>query len=211
MVHQRASHQKTFAQRFIGLQSPTLNCKREKVYADERGLGWQNTIRLREPARSWIAKDNKATHRSTTLCTPKYYNLLLRTTNYWQVFLRITKHYKVLDSSGKYYKVLESVAKHTHYYSAIQSTTKYDSILQSTRYSITPCYKVLFRTTTYQKVLQSITPYYDEQHLKRCSAMRGASKGLLGNVKSLRFTTVADSDVRRARNDEKIASRALPK
>ena len=131
MVHQRASHQKTFAQRFIGLQSLTPNCKREKVYADERGLGWQNTIRLREPARSWIAKDNKATHRSTTLCTPKYYNLLLRTTNYWKVFLRITKHYKVLDSTGKYYKILESIAKHTH------KTQQY-----KVQPSMTPYYKV---------------------------------------------------------------------
>ena len=36
-------------------------------------------------------------------------------------------------------------------------------------------------------------------------------KGLPGNVRlSHRFTTVSDSDVRRARKDEKVASRALP-
>ena len=96
MVHQRASLQKAFAQRFIGLQSLTLNCKRQKAYADKRDLGWQNTIRLREPARSWIAKDKIRLRRGAQPC----------------VLQSTATCYSVLQNTGKYFSVLQSTTKY---------------------------------------------------------------------------------------------------
>lgn len=83
----------------------------------------------------------------------RYYSVLQSTTLYYPVLLRTTQNYSVLYRTTSCYTVLQCTTPHhkrtTTYFSVLQSTSMHYSVLQSTT-----------KTTKYQTVPRSKTPYY---------------------------------------------------